>query len=73
VTHSILIALYVIGGGLEVAGLFTTVQAFLRDNKDGTADFVAPTGWTRARGPVLITAGIIVGLAGNIASLYPHS
>jgi hypothetical protein len=73
VPHSILIALSVIGGGLEVAGLFTTVESFLRDNKDGTAEFVAPTGWSRARGPLLITAGIIVGIVGNIASLYPHS
>jgi hypothetical protein len=73
VAHPILIALYIIGGGLEVAGLFTTVQAFLRDNRDGTAVWVAPTGWRRARGPVLITLGIIVGVVGNIASLYQHS
>jgi uncharacterized membrane protein HdeD (DUF308 family) len=73
VTRSILIALYIIGAGLEVAGLFTTVEAFLKDNQDGTGEWVAPRGWRRARGPVLITLGIVVGIVGNIASLFPHS
>jgi hypothetical protein len=47
-----------------------TVEVFIRDNKDGTLTLVAPTGWRKWRGPSLIGLGLVIGLVGNIASLW---
>jgi uncharacterized membrane protein HdeD (DUF308 family) len=68
--RAILIIVYVVGAFCEIAGLLLTVQAFLLNRGDGTTVWVEPTRWERRRGPGLIIVGIIVGLAGNIASMY---
>jgi hypothetical protein len=44
----------------------------VRDSHDGAIRFETIEGWQAARGPVLIIVGIVIGLAGNIASVYIH-
>ncbi len=57
----------------ELYGLFATVTTYLREDPDDSGLFVieqAATTWQRARGPVFIVLGVLIGLGGNIASLY---
>jgi hypothetical protein len=68
--QAILIIVYIVGAAFEIAGLFLTAQSFLWDKGNGTAEWVAPEGWKKIRGPVLIAVGIVIGLIGNVASLY---
>lgn len=69
--RTLLTLVYVAAAICELAGIALTVHGFIRDNHDGTAEWVSPTGWRRWRGPGLIGLGVLSGAAGNIAALYP--
>src|SRR3954469_11131007 len=53
----------------ELLGIKLTVGIFVRS--EGCLLMIdAPEGWRAARGPVLIALGVVVGLTGNITSLF---
>ena len=68
--HAILIAVYVVGAILKLVGIAATVSVFIRNNKDGTFTIAHPRGWLKWRGPVMIGVGIVIGLIGNVWSLF---
>ena len=68
--HAILIAVYVLGAGLELVGLKLTAGTFIVNTGQGVTIAPEYTAWQRRRGPVLIAFGIGFGFAGNIASTF---
>ena len=67
----VLLALYLVAGLFEVLGIALTVQSVeYRDNQDGTGTITVPHGWRAALGPLVVVAGIFVGVLGNVLSLY---
>lgn len=62
--------LYLAGAGLEVAGLLTAGSVLMHDNDNGTVTFETPGKREIRRSVGLILAGVMVGLAGNLASMY---
>ena len=68
--HTIILGIYVIACLLELLGIKLTVSVFVRDRNDGTFVIDATEGWQAARGPILIALGVIVGLIGNVVSLF---
>lgn len=68
-----LLLIYIAAGICEIYGLYATVNTYLREDPDNDGLYIleqAQSRWERARGPVFIVLGVLVGLAGNIASLY---
>lgn len=71
--RTIILSIYVIACLLELLGIKLTVGIFVRDRNDGTFVIEAPEGWRAARGPILIASGVIVGLIGNVVSLFSQA
>ncbi len=67
---TVLLTIYIAAALIEVAGIALTVGTYI-EFKDGLGTVHQPESKLEAlRGPVLIASGVIVGLGGNIASLY---
>ncbi|MGU3585911.1 hypothetical protein ACLBYD_22395 [Rhodococcus sp. C26F] len=70
---TILLTIYIAAGISELYGLYATVNTYIREDPDREGLFTieqADTRWERIRGPVFIVLGVLIGLAGNIISLY---
>jgi hypothetical protein len=71
----VLLAIYISAAAIELLGIRLTVVTYV-DYKSsgfgyGTLDVRQPENWWQAaRGPVLIAVGVIVGLGGNIVSMF---
>lgn len=69
-TVVVLLAFYGIAALLEIAGIVLTVSTYI-EFENGLGKVHQPeTRWQAVRGPVLIGAGVLVGLGGNVASLF---
>jgi hypothetical protein len=65
-----LLIVYIAAAVIELAGIFLTVGTYI-EFKDGLGKVHQPENKFQAlRGPVLIAFGVIVGLVGNIMSLF---
>lgn len=71
--REVIIIAYVIGALFEVLGIVLTVNVIIEDRHNGTVVIDHPHGWRKWRGPAVIGFGIVIGLAGNIASLWVNS
>lgn len=68
-----LLLVYIAAAISEVYGLYATVTTYVREdpNHTGLYDIVqAETRAEQIRGPFFIVLGVLIGLGGNIASLY---
>ncbi|QNJ90968.1 hypothetical protein HZU40_22395 [Mycolicibacterium fluoranthenivorans] len=66
----VLLAIYISAAAIEIAGICLTVGTYV-EWKDGLGTVHQPeTKMEALRGPVLIAIGVIVGLSGNIVSMF---
>jgi hypothetical protein len=67
----LLLVVYVAAALIELAGIALTVGTYIEFGDNGLGAVHQPESKFQAlRGPVLIAVGVLVGLGGNIASLY---
>lgn len=72
-TTTVLLLTYLLASLCEVVGLVVTVSTYVREDPVGSGLFKvhqAETRWQAIRGPLFIVLGVLVGLGGNITSLY---
>ncbi|CAM3635670.1 hypothetical protein H7J08_07835 [Mycobacterium frederiksbergense] len=67
----ILFTIYVVAAVTEVAGIVLTVGTYIKWDDGGNGTVSQPeTWWQSVRGPALIGLGVLIGLGGNIVSLF---
>ena len=57
---------------VEILGMWLTVNAYVREARPGLHTIYIPSGWKAARGPLIITAGILLGSVPDVAPLLTH-
>jgi hypothetical protein len=70
VAHLALIVVYFVGAVSAFIGIWLSVQQLLKTEDEGTAAALPPDRWTARIGPILIAAGVLLGLLGNFCALH---
>lgn len=68
VAYLALIVVYAVAALSAFAGIWFTVQLFIRDDHDGAGTIAPPGRWAARRGPILVSVGVALGLIGNISA-----
>lgn len=70
---NVLLVVYLAAGLLEIVGIAVTIQTYLTEDPENSGLYTiqqAESWWQKYRGPLMIVLGVLVGVGGNIASLY---
>lgn len=66
--YLVLIAVYVVAAGTALAGFWLTAVLFVGHDYDATGVIMTAVRRVAGRGPMLIAAGVAMGLLGNLAA-----
>jgi len=70
VAYIALVVAYAVAVLCALAGIWLTVELFIKNDNDetGTSTTTTPSRWAARRGPILISVGVALGLIANISA-----